>query len=97
MSSILVTEQQSKSILMTLNRPKNLNAVNAEMISMIYSNLKAFETNADTIDMVILKGAGKNFSSGGDVKSLYTKTRILFRMLMPNSFSGWYADTSETP
>ncbi|EPB87732.1 hypothetical protein HMPREF1544_05513 [Mucor circinelloides 1006PhL] len=68
-SSTLVTEQQNKSVLMTLNRPKNLNAVNAEMISMIYSNLKAFETNADTIDMVILKGAGKNFSSGGDVKT----------------------------
>jgi len=70
---------------MTLNRPKNLNAVNAEMISMIYSNLKAFETNADTIDMVILKGAGKNFSSGGDVKGKdvvpYANAKQLFWMV----------------
>ncbi|GAN06505.1 3-hydroxyisobutyryl-CoA hydrolase, mitochondrial [Mucor ambiguus] len=65
---------------MTLNRPKNLNAVNVEMISMIYSNLMAIETSTDTIDMVILKGAGKAFSSGGDIKA------FLDGMQTPESF-----------
>lgn len=84
---------QNNSVLMTLNRPKSLNAVNAEMVSMIYSNLKAIEASTDAIDMVILKGAGKAFSSGGDVKSVYTKTKILiFCGLMSNSFSGRHAN-----
>ncbi|KAL0142082.1 ClpP/crotonase-like domain-containing protein [Mucor lusitanicus] len=78
--SILVTEMQNNSVLMTLNRPKSLNAVNAEMVSMIYSNLKAIEASTDAIDMVILKGAGKAFSSGGDVKT------FLDGMQMPEKY-----------
>ncbi|KAK4519475.1 uncharacterized protein ATC70_009711 [Mucor velutinosus] len=79
-SSVLVTEKQNNSILMTLNRPKSFNAVNAEMVSIIYSNLKAIETSPDAIDMVILKGAGKAFSSGGDVKT------FLNGMQLPEKF-----------
>lgn len=54
--------------LITLNRPKALNALNLPMIRKIYPAMKKWENEKC---MVIIKGAGeKAFCAGGDVKSL---------------------------
>ncbi|KJH46446.1 enoyl-CoA hydratase/isomerase family protein [Dictyocaulus viviparus] len=65
-SEVFVEEEGSKRIL-TLNRPKALNALNLSMVREIYPNLKKWE-EAEDIKMIILKGAGeKAFCAGGDV------------------------------
>lgn len=52
----------------TLNRPKALNALNLSMVRKIYPVLKSWENKKR---LVIIKGAGdKAFCAGGDVKSI---------------------------
>jgi len=63
-------EVRKKTGLITLNRPKALNALNLPMIRTIHPVLKAWNTDND-IGCVIIKGAGeKAFCAGGDVKSI---------------------------
>lgn len=52
----------------TLNRPKALNALNTSMVKKIIPKLKEYESK---VRMVIVQGAGdKAFCAGGDVKSI---------------------------
>ncbi|VDM54039.1 unnamed protein product [Angiostrongylus costaricensis] len=65
-SEIIVQEEGSKRIL-TLNRPKALNALNLSMVREIYPRFKKWEDGGD-VSMIILKGSGeKAFCAGGDV------------------------------
>ena len=51
----------------TLNDPKSFNALNVSILSEIYSALEDCEKD-ESIRSIILSGAGKMFSSGGNVK-----------------------------
>ncbi|CAJ0597250.1 unnamed protein product [Cylicocyclus nassatus] len=65
-SEVLVEKEGSKRVV-TLNRPKALNALNVPMIREIYPQMKQWEKNKD-VNLIILKGAGeKAFCAGGDV------------------------------
>ncbi|XP_078084721.1 3-hydroxyisobutyryl-CoA hydrolase, mitochondrial isoform X1 [Mustelus asterias] len=56
--------------IITLNRPKALNALNLSMIRQIYPQLKKWEQD-DEISLVIIKGAGgKAFCAGGDIRAV---------------------------
>lgn len=66
---VLFETKGSKGVI-TLNRPKALNALNLNMIRVIYPQLRKWEADA-RMKMVILKGAGdKAFCAGGDVRGL---------------------------
>ncbi|CAI9098777.1 OLC1v1035484C1 [Oldenlandia corymbosa var. corymbosa] len=51
-----------------LNRPKQLNTLTYEMMSQMLRRLRAFEEDP-SIKFVVLKGNGRAFCAGGDVKS----------------------------
>ncbi|XP_068602357.1 3-hydroxyisobutyryl-CoA hydrolase, mitochondrial [Brachionichthys hirsutus] len=54
----------------TINRPKVLNALNLTMIRQIYPQLQNWENDKET-DIVIIKGAGgKAFCAGGDIRAV---------------------------
>ncbi|XP_051873592.1 3-hydroxyisobutyryl-CoA hydrolase, mitochondrial [Pristis pectinata] len=56
--------------IITLNRPKALNALNLSMIRQIYPQLKEWEQDNET-SLVIIKGAGeKAFCAGGDIRAV---------------------------
>uniref|UniRef100_A0A0P4WCR1 3-hydroxyisobutyryl-CoA hydrolase, mitochondrial n=1 Tax=Scylla olivacea TaxID=85551 RepID=A0A0P4WCR1_SCYOL len=64
---VILQEVADKGVI-TLNRPKALNALNHEMIQLIQPRLKEWEA---TKSMVIIKGAGeKAFCAGGDVRAI---------------------------
>lgn len=66
-ASVLVEERGNAGII-TLNRPKALNALNTEMVRNAYAPLLQFEKDKS---LVIMKGTGgKAFCAGGDVVSL---------------------------
>ncbi|XP_051937900.1 3-hydroxyisobutyryl-CoA hydrolase, mitochondrial [Hippocampus zosterae] len=66
----VLLEKVCRTGVITLNRPKVLNALNLTMIRSIYPQLKKWESDGDT-DLVIIKGAGgKAFCAGGDVRAL---------------------------
>ncbi|PLR77998.1 enoyl-CoA hydratase [Bacillus sp. V3-13] len=52
-----------------MNRPETLNALNKEMIKELAVKLKELSLY-DDVDIVVLKGNGRAFSSGGDIKSM---------------------------
>uniref|UniRef100_A0A3Q3D7Y0 3-hydroxyisobutyryl-CoA hydrolase n=1 Tax=Hippocampus comes TaxID=109280 RepID=A0A3Q3D7Y0_HIPCM len=74
----VLLEKVCRTGVITLNRPKVLNALNLTMIQSIYPQLKKWESDSDT-DLVIIKGAGgKAFCAGGDVRGTCRKPFIAF-------------------
>jgi enoyl-CoA hydratase len=72
MSDHVAIETAGRLGVMTLNRPKALNALSLEMIEAIRPALDRFEQD-DAIDAVLIRGAGgRAFCSGGDVRAVGT-------------------------
>jgi len=56
---------------LTLNKPKALNALDLEMASLLLDALQAWANRSDLV-CVVLKAAGeKAFCAGGDIVSMY--------------------------
>ena len=56
-------------VTLVANRPEARNALSMEMRSMLCDTLHDLESD-DSVRCVVLKGAGKHFMAGGDVKSM---------------------------
>jgi 2-(1,2-epoxy-1,2-dihydrophenyl)acetyl-CoA isomerase len=56
-----------------LNRPEALNSMDQELIKGLVCKLKEI-SDSDEIDIVVLKGKGKAFSAGGDIKTMLSNT-----------------------
>ncbi|MBE4908960.1 enoyl-CoA hydratase [Bacillus luteolus] len=54
---------------LTLNRPDSLNAFSSEMILGLTEAIKSAGENEE-VRVVVLSGAGRSFSAGGDVKTM---------------------------
>lgn len=71
-----------------LNRPEKMNAINYLMFSELDRTIKKIQKNR-AIRVVILSGAGGNFSSGLDVKSVMSApmqaVKLLFKWLPGNA------------
>ncbi|XP_016001988.1 3-hydroxyisobutyryl-CoA hydrolase, mitochondrial isoform X2 [Rousettus aegyptiacus] len=66
----VLLERKGCAGVITLNRPKVLNALSFDMIRRIYLQLKKWEQDPETL-LIIIKGAGeKAFCAGGDIKAL---------------------------
>ncbi|KAL6484340.1 hypothetical protein MHYP_G00063850 [Metynnis hypsauchen] len=66
----VLLERVGNAGVITLNRPKILNALSLTMIRQIYPQLKKWGKDSET-DIVIIKGTGdKAFCAGGDIRSL---------------------------
>ncbi|CAL9093080.1 unnamed protein product [Musa textilis] len=67
-ASVLVEECGFTRIL-TLNRPRQLNALSAPMIMKLLKLFVAYEKDSD-VKLLIMKGNGRAFSAGGDVAAV---------------------------
>jgi len=71
MSDEILFEKKNGLGLITLNRPKALNALNYSMIKLMYKTLKDWESDQEIL-AVLVKGEGeKAFCAGGDIRSIY--------------------------
>ncbi|SGY75698.1 BQ5605_C005g03439 [Microbotryum silenes-dioicae] len=52
----------------TLNRPAAFNALNKEMVDLLQPQLEKWEAS-DLASVIVLRGTGKHFCAGGDVKN----------------------------
>ncbi|MGB1188826.1 MAG: enoyl-CoA hydratase/isomerase family protein [Pseudomonadales bacterium] len=64
--SLLVTERDGDVLTMVLNRPKAMNALNSELMSAIEAWARSLID--DPARVVIIRGAGKHFCAGADLK-----------------------------
>jgi len=63
----LIYTRRGKIVEITLNRPDVLNALNLELYTELGDALVAASDDAD-IQVIVITGAGRAFSSGGDLK-----------------------------
>ncbi len=64
---LLLTEERAGLLLLTINRPQSLNALNRELLSLIDQAVSAVSARAD-IAGIILTGSGeKAFAAGADI------------------------------
>lgn len=67
------TETHGRVALLRLDRPKALNALNAELIAELGDALGRFEADAG-VGCIVLTGSREAFAAGADVKELRDKT-----------------------
>ena len=64
-------EQRGRAGLITLNRPKALNALTLDMVLAMRAKLEAWRHDA-SIELVVVRGAGdRAFCAGGDIRALH--------------------------
>ncbi len=68
----ILVERRGRVGLITLNRPKALNALNAQLIAELETALTAFDAEAD-IAAIVLTGSEKAFAAGADIKEMASK------------------------
>lgn len=70
--NIEVRIEGEKVGVITLNRPKALNALNGPLMDELGAALKAFDAN-ETIGCIIVTGSEKAFAAGADISAMATK------------------------
>jgi len=72
--------------IVTLNRPKQLNALNWALVGELGEALEAFDRD-ETIRCVIITGAGERaFAAGADIKEMAGATPVT---MLTGAFEGW--------
>jgi enoyl-CoA hydratase len=65
----IVTERRGRVGLVTLNRPKQLNALNDALMNELGSVLREYDAD-DTIGAIVITGGDKAFAAGADVGAM---------------------------
>ena len=87
MEFIKVTEQKEPFIaLIELNRPKELNALNKQLMEEVRDALQTLDKN-DQVRVIIITGNEQAFAAGADIKQMVDKSAI--DMLLIDQFSTW--------
>ena len=82
----ILIERHGRVGLITLNRPKALNALNLALMNDVVA--AATELDADTgIGAIVLTGSARAFAAGADIKEMSTQTYM--DMYLADWFSGW--------
>ena len=69
----VLTEAKGDLILVTLNRPEALNALNDELMDELSSAVDKYEESPD-LKCLILTGSEKAFAAGADIKQMQPKS-----------------------
>ena len=69
----ILVETRGNVGLVTLNRPKALNALSEELMQELASAVDAFESSED-IGCVVITGSEKAFAAGADIKAMHGKS-----------------------
>lgn len=69
----ILCETRGSVGLITLNRPKALNALNSALIADLNAALKTFNDDA-TVGCIVITGSEKAFAAGADIKEMQSKT-----------------------
>ncbi|MQY30031.1 enoyl-CoA hydratase [Nocardia aurantia] len=82
----ILLERKGRVALITLNRPKALNALNSQVLTDISAALDELEPD-DGIGAVVLTGSEKAFAAGADIKEMSSKSYM--DMFLVDQFAGW--------
>ncbi|MGB3502068.1 MAG: enoyl-CoA hydratase [Mesorhizobium sp.] len=86
----ILVETRGRVGLITLNRPKALNALNVTVMQDVVTALEGFDADA-AIGCIVITGSEKAFAAGADIREMQPKTYA--EMYMADFFAGWDALT----
>ncbi|XP_021724582.1 3-hydroxyisobutyryl-CoA hydrolase-like protein 5 [Chenopodium quinoa] len=67
---VVIGEEAGNVRLVTLNRPRHLNVISPETVSLLAGYLENWEKD-DNVELILIKGVGRAFSAGGDLRVFY--------------------------
>ena len=67
----ILFERRGAAGIVTLNRPKALNAVTHDMVRALARRLRAWESDGAVTRVIIRAEGERAFSAGGDIRALY--------------------------
>ena len=82
----ILVEKRDEVGVITLNRPKALNALNSVLLKELRHILSSFSAD-DSIGAIIITGSEKAFAAGADIKELAIQTPIT--LTVENRFGVW--------
>ena len=82
----ILVETRGAVGLITLNRPKALNALNSQLIRELNAAAAAFDKN-DTVGAIVITGSDRAFAAGADIKEM-AKTEFP-HVYTANMFAEW--------
>ncbi len=82
----ILTEQRDAVTLITLNRPKALNALNSQVLAELIQAFAAFDAD-DSQHCAVLTGSERAFAAGADIKEM--SDQGFAEMYGSNFFQGW--------
>ena len=71
--ALVLTQTQGRAAIITLNRPKQLNALNDALMDELGAALSAFDED-DDIGCIIITGSEKAFAAGADIGAMASYT-----------------------
>ena len=81
---MLIIEHEEPILIIRLNRPNALNALNSKLLQELNNALTDADTNS-SIRAIILTGSEKAFAAGADIKEMISKSFV--DMFYDNFFS----------
>lgn len=75
MTDLVLRDDRDGVAILTLNRPEQLNALSPNLFVQLRAHLDAIADASESIGCVILRGAGKSFSAGNDIKAIQAGER----------------------
>lgn len=82
----LIVEKRGRAGLITLDRPKALNALNAALLEELSLALKDFDSDAK-VGAIVITGSEKAFAAGADIKEM--QDLDFAGAFMADSMAGW--------
>lgn len=67
---IVLQEEIDQVRLVTLNRPRHLNVITPETVSLLAEHFENWEKD-ENVELILIKGAGRAYSAGGDLRMFY--------------------------
>ncbi|CAN5342249.1 enoyl-CoA hydratase [soil metagenome] len=82
----ILLERHDRVALITLNRPKALNALNTQMMHEVTGACRQYDAD-DTAGCIVITGSEKAFAAGADIREMQSKT--FGEMFKGDAFAGW--------
>lgn len=86
MVELIKIEQKGRVVLVTLNRPEALNALNSQVMEELATALKPYDRDP-SVGCFVLTGSAKAFAAGADIKEMTDKEYM--DVFHEDFFAGW--------
>ncbi|HBD12259.1 MAG TPA: enoyl-CoA hydratase [Porticoccaceae bacterium] len=89
MTEPVLYEQDGRVVTLTLNRPDTRNALSHDLVPDLVDKIKRADADSG-VSCLVITGAGKSFSSGGNLKEIRAMTQV--DKLSTNDLRRWYTE-----